>query len=67
MRSHNLQPPCVQPPTSSYNCQLPHGCNCHHGLHGYDGHVGYGVHGEHGGHGGHGGQGRTGEDGTGQK
>ena len=26
MRSDNFQLPCVQPPTSSYNLQLPHGC-----------------------------------------
>ena len=34
----NLQLPCVQPPTSSYNFQLPHGCHCHHGRHGHGGH-----------------------------
>ena len=28
MRSDNLQLPCVQPPTSSYNFQLPHGHHC---------------------------------------
>ena len=33
MRSDNLQLPCVQPPTSSYNLQLPHGRN-NHGGHG---------------------------------
>ena len=56
MRPDNLQLPCVQPPTSSYNFQLPHGRNCHHGCHG---HVGHGGQGEHGGHGGYGGQERT--------
>ena len=65
MRSDNLQLPCVQPPTSSYNFQLPHG--------GHGGHVchdGRGKHGGRGEHGGHGGQDRdrdgTGRDGTGQ-
>ena len=50
MRSDNLQLPCVQPPTSSYNFQLPQGRHGHHGRHG------------HGGHGGHGGQDRIGLD-----
>ena len=54
----NLQLPCVQPPTFSYNFQLPHGC------HGHGGQSGRGE------HGGHGGQDRdrdgTGRDGTGQ-
>ena len=49
MRSDNLKLPCVQPLTSSYNFQLPHG------RHGHGGHVGHGGRGEHGGHGGHGG------------
>ena len=31
MRSDNLQLPCVQPPTSSYNFQLPHGRHSHGG------------------------------------
>ena len=56
MRPGNLQLHCVQPPTSSYNFQLPHGRHCHHGRHG---HVGHGGQGEHGGHGGYGGQERT--------
>ena len=43
MRSNNLQLPCVQPPTSSFNLQLRHG------------RPGHGGHGDHGGHGGHGG------------
>ena len=47
MRSDKLQLPCVQPSTSSYNLQLPHG---RHG------------HGGRGEHGGHGGQDRTGRD-----
>ena len=34
----NLQLPCVQPPTSSYNFQLP---RRHHGHHGRVGHVGH--------------------------
>ena len=50
MRSDNLQLPCVQPPTSSYNLQLPHGCYGHHGR---PGHCGHGDHGGHGGHVGH--------------
>ena len=29
MRSDNLQFPSVQPPNSSYNLQLPHGCHGH--------------------------------------
>ena len=55
MRSDNLQHPCVQPPTSSYNFQLPHGC---HGHGGHGGHVGHGGRGEHGG------QDRTGQEQT---
>ena len=72
MRSDNLQLLCVQPPTSSYNFQLPHGRLCHHGRHGHGGlggqvgHAGHGGRGEHGGHGGHGGQDRTGRDRTGR-
>ena len=46
MRSDNLQLPCVQPPTSSNNIQLPHGCH---------GHGGHGDHFCNGGCGGHGG------------
>ena len=38
-----------QPPTSSYNFQLPHG---HHDDCGHGGHVGYGSRGKHDGHGG---------------
>ena len=57
---YNLQLPCVQPPTSSYNFQLPH---CHHGCYSYGGHVGHGGRGKHGDHGG---QDRTGQDRTGQ-
>ena len=34
MRSDNRQLPCVQPPTSSYNFQLPHR---HHGCQGHGG------------------------------
>ena len=30
MRSDNLRLPRVQPSNSSYNLQLPHGCQCHH-------------------------------------
>ena len=61
MRSDKLQRPCVQPSTSSYNLQLPHG------RHGHGGHGDQGGHGGHVGHsgrGGHGGQDRTGRDGT---
>ena len=47
-----------QPPTSSYNFQLPYG-RPGHGGHG--GHVGHGGRGEHGGHGG---QDRKGQDKT---
>ena len=43
MRSDNLQLPCVQPPTSSYNFHFPHCCQCHHGHHGHGGHVGHVV------------------------
>ena len=67
MRSDNLQLPCVQPPTSSYNLQLPHGRHGHggHGDRGsHGGHVGQGGRGEHGGHSG---QERTGQDRTGLK
>ena len=46
MRSGNFRLPCVQPPTSSYILQLPHG---HHGGHG--GHSGHCDHGGNGGHG----------------
>ena len=53
MRSNNLQLPCVQPPISSYNFQLPQGRHRHHG-----GHVGHGSRGEFGG------QNRTGQDRT---
>ena len=67
MRSDNLQLPCVQLPTSSYNLELPPGCHGHHGPHGH------GDHGDHGGHRGHVGHGvlgdqdiRTGQDRTGQ-
>ena len=59
MRSDNLQLPCVQPLTSSYNFQFPHGRHCHHGRHGHGGHVGHGGRGDHGGHGG---QDRTGQN-----
>ena len=55
MRSNNLQLPCVQPPTSSNNLQIPHGRHGHggHGDHGgLGGHFGHGGRGEHGGHGG---------------
>ena len=55
MRSDNLQSPCVQPPTSSYNFQLPHGRHGHHGRRGHGGHGGRGEHGN-----------RTGQDRTGQ-
>ena len=58
MRSDNLELPCVQPLTSSYNFQFPHGHHGHvcHGGHGGCGeHGGHGSRGEHGGHGhGHG-------------
>ena len=56
MRSDNLQLPCVQPPTASYNFQLPHG---HHGRHGHGGHGCHGGHGGCGENGSHGGQDRT--------
>ena len=42
------QPPtslCLQPSTSSYHLQLPHGRYGHHGPHGHGGHVGCGEHG----------------------
>ena len=42
MRSDNLQLPCVQPPTSSNNLQLPHGCHSHGHSHGHIGHGGRG-------------------------
>ena len=51
MRSDNLQLPCVQHLTSSYNFQLPHG------RHGHGGHVAHAGRGEHGGGGEHGGRG----------
>ena len=59
--SDKLQLPCVcvQPLTSSYNFQLPHGRHDHHGCHGHGGHCGHVGHGGRGGrgeHGGHGGQ-----------
>ena len=52
MRSDNLQLPCVQPsqlccvqpPTSSYNLQHPHGRHGHHGQHCHGGHGGCGKH-----------------------
>ena len=50
MRSDNLQLPCVQPLTSSYNLQLPHGHHCRH------------DHGGHGDYGGHDGQDGTGQN-----
>ena len=53
MGSDDLQLPCVQPPTSSYNPQLLHG---RHGHGGSVGHGGLGGHGDrvwYGGHGGH--------------
>ena len=53
MRPDNLQLPCVQPPTSSYNLQFPHGC------HGHGGHVGHVCHVGHGGRCVPGGQDRT--------
>ena len=55
----NLQLPCVQPPTFSYNFQLPHG---HHGRHSHGGHGSHVGHGGRGEHGGHGGQHRPGQD-----
>ena len=64
MRSDNRQLPCVQPPTSTYNFQLPLGLHGHHvplGPHGHHGRQGYDG---HGGHVGHGGQERRGEDTT---
>ena len=67
MSSDNFQHPCVQPPTSSYNFQLPHSRHGHHGRHGHGGHgvhVGHVGHGGRGEHGGHGGQDRTGHDRT---
>ena len=42
MRLNNLQLPCVQPPTSSFNLQLPHGRPGHGGHGGRGGHVGQG-------------------------
>ena len=59
MRS-DLQLPCVQPPTSSYNFQLPHGRHGRHGHHGRYGHGGHGGYVGPGGHRGHVGQDRTG-------
>ena len=55
---NNLQLPCVQPPTSSYNFQLAM-VNGHHGYHGNGAHGGHGGCGDHGKHGG---QERTGQD-----
>ena len=49
MRSDNLQIPCVQPPTSSFNLELPHGGHGHHGCNGHGGHDGHGTHSDHGG------------------
>ena len=48
MRSDNLQLPCVQPPTSSYNPQLPHGLHGQYGCHHHYGHHGHGGHGGNG-------------------
>ena len=67
MRSDNLQLPCVQPPISSYNLELPHGRQGHQGRHGHGGHDDHGGHGDHVSHGGRGelgGQDRTGQDRT---
>ena len=64
MRSDNLQLPCVQSPTSSYDFQLPHGQHGHHGRHGHVGNGGHVGHGGRGKHGGHGGQDKTGQDKT---
>ena len=47
MRSDNLQLPCVQPLTSSYNFPFPHGHHghvCHGGCGGPDGRGGRGEH-----------------------
>ena len=60
LQVHNLQLPCVQPLTFSYNFLLPHGCHCHHGRHG---HVGHGGRVDHGGQAG---LDRTGRDETGR-
>ena len=54
MISDNIQLPCAQPSTSSYNPPLPHGCHGHHCCHGHDGHGGRNE------RGGQGGQDRTG-------
>ena len=62
MRSDNIQLPCVQPSTSSYNFQLPHGRHGHHVRHGHHGRRGHGGHGGRGEHGGPGRQDRTGRD-----
>ena len=56
-KSENLQLPCVQPPTSSYNFHLPQGRHGHHGRHGHGGHGGHGGHDGHCGYGGHDGHG----------
>ena len=71
MRSDKLQLPCVQPPTSSYNFQLPHGRHCHHGHPGHGGLCGQVFHVGHGGQDGTGrdernGTGRAGRDETGR-
>ena len=47
MRQDDLRLPCAQPPTSSYNIQLPHGRHGHHDRHGHGGHGGHGDRGEH--------------------
>ena len=57
MITDNIQHPCVQPSTSSYNPPLPHGCHGHHCCHGHGGHDGHGGRNERGGQGG---QDRTG-------
>ena len=77
MRSDNRQLPCVQPPTSTYNFQLPLGLHGHghhvplgrhghHGRHGHCGHVGHCGHGGHFVHGGRGEHGGNGQDRTGR-
>ena len=60
MRPVNLQLPCIQPSTSSYNLQHPQGRHGHHCRYGHGGHGGRGE------HGGHGGQDRTGPEGIGR-
>ena len=66
MGSHNLQLPCVQPPTSLYNPKPPHGRHGHYGWHGNHGRHGHGGRGEHGGYSGQDStvQYSTGQDGT---